>query len=341
VASDSLSQNEIDALLGGAARPAATAAPTPDTEQRPPSDPLAYDFRRPNRVPRDKRRSLDALYERCASSLAGWLVNRVRGTVELRLVRVESVTFGDLTASLPTPCASFTFEVKDTGGHHGLIDIGHEFAYFLVDRLFGGCGTPGLPNRSMTPIERMAVRVVADRALTSLQQAWQDHIAIELASVGFESIPEMLRVASREDPMLVATLEATAAEVRSQIVLGMPFAPLEPFFAATDAPDGRATGTPAEQQQNRELAERSLRGSRMWIAARLPEFHISMRELLALTTGSVLSTGLQRTAPLDVLVNTQRRFLATPGRLGSSLAVRLTAGVLPAPELDAIPLHRA
>jgi flagellar motor switch protein FliM len=343
VASDSLSQHDIDALLGGAARsdPAPTSPAASEPPPGTPTEAITYDFRRPHRISRDKRRALDAIYGQCASTLAGWLVNRVRSTVEIRLARVESMSFADLAASLPTPCASFTFEVKETGGQYGLIDVGHDFAFFLIDRLFGGTGTPAVPTRVMTPIERMAVRVVADRALSALQQVWAPHVSLELALAGYESIPEMLRLASREDPMLVATCETLASDVRSQLVVCMPFAPLDSFFALGQPSESRALGTPVEQAQNRELAERSLRGSRMWVSARLPEFHIAMRDLLGLTTGGVLSTGLPRSSPIDVMVNSQRRFTATPGRLGTSLAVRLHGGVLPAPEADAISIHRA
>jgi len=338
VASETLSQNEIDALLGGGGKAAVTAVIPPARDVL--ADAQVYDFRRPHRISKEKLRTLEAMYERFAKSMEGWLLGRVRGGVQLQLQSVEQFSFGEFTLSLPTPCASYTFELKQTGGQQGVIDFGHEFAYFLVDRLFGGSGAPGLPNRALTPIERMAVRIVADRVLTVLQEVWQDYLEMDLGLTGFESIPEILRIANREEPVLVANVEVTAAETRSLLLICLPFAVLERFFAGGSEQRSSVLGTPEEQQVNRDLAEHSLRGARIPVAARLPAFPLSMRELLGLSTGSVLNTGVARTAELDLIVGAQPRFKAAPGRIGPSLAVRLTDGLLPAPEPDTLPITR-
>ena len=337
MASESLSQNEIDALLGGSASKATKPAAAPKAPQ---TETQVYDFRRPNRISKEKLRSLEAIYERFSKSLESWLLGRVRGGVQLQLQSVEHFSFGEFTLSLPTPCAAYTFEVANSVGHHCVIDFGHEFAYFLVDRLFGGGGTPAIPSRSLTPIERMAVRVVADKVISVIQEVWQDYVELDANLVGFESIPEILRVANREDPVLVANVEVTAADTRSLLLICLPFAVLEKFFAggAEGRPESHATT--AERAASRDVAEGSVRGVRTPIAARLPAFQVTMRELLELAPGKVLSTPIQSTAPLEVFVGTQRRFLATPGRLGGALAVRLTDGLLEPPEPDAIPLSR-
>ena len=330
MASETLSQNEIDALLGGGGSGSATvAAPVAHDSQ---SDAQIYDFRRPHRISKEKLRTLEAMYERLAKSLEGWLLGRVRGGVQLTLQSVEQFSFGEFTLSLPTPCASYTFEVRESGGQQGVIDFGHDFAYFLVDRLFGGSGTPALLNRALTPIERMAVRVVADRVLSVVQEVWQDYVQLELSYTGFESIPEILRIATREDPVLVANIEVAAVDSRSLLVICLPFAVLERFFAGGSETRVAALGTPQERADSRELAEHSVRGTRVAVIARLPDFRISARELLGLSAGSVLSTGISRTADLDVTLGSQRRFRAAPGRIGPSLAVRLTDGLLSAPE---------
>jgi flagellar motor switch protein FliM len=338
VTSETLSQNEIDALLGGGGR--AAAAVVAPVVRDAMTEAQIYDFRRPHRISKEKLRTLEAMYERFAKSLEGWLLGRVRGGVQLALQSVEQFSFGEFTLSLPTPCASYTFEVLETGGQHGVVDFGHEFAYFLVDRLFGGSGAPALPERALTPIERMAVRVAADRVLTVLQEVWQDYIEMEFSLVGFESIPEILRIANREDPVLVANIEVTTAETRSLLLVCLPFTVLERFFAGGTERRAAMLGTPVEQETNRTSAETSVRGTRVFVSARLPEFRISMRELLSLSSGSILSTGVPRNAELDLNVGGQRRFGATPGRVGGSLAVKVVDSLAPAPDPDTLSLFR-
>ena len=339
MASESLSQNEIDALLGSASAPPAAVADIPAAEPVA-GESQVYDFRRPNRVSKDKLRSLEAVYERFAKSLENWLLSRLRGGLQVRLRNVEHLSFGELTRALPTPCASYTFEIRETGGHHGLIDFGHEFAFFCVDRLFGGSAAPTMPARTLTPIERMAVRVVADRVMGLLQEVWEDYVTLDLQLTGFESIPEIMHLASPEDPMLLANIEVTAAETTSLLQVCLPFAVLEEFFTVGREERGPRQTPPAEREANRTHAEQMLRGAHTFVSARLPEFRLSMRELLSLSVGTVVQTGIARTASLDVYVGRQRRYHASPGRVGPSLAVRLTDGIHSAPEADAIPLNR-
>ena len=179
-----------------------------------------------------------------------------------------------------------------------------------------------------------------DRVLNVLQEVWQDYIEMDLSLTGFESIPEILRIANREDPVLVANIEVAAAETRSLLLVCLPFAVLERFFAGGQERRATMLGTPEEQVSNRDLAEYSVRGTRIPIAARLPSFNMNMRELLALSAGSVISTGLARNAELDVIVGAQPRFRASPGRIGPALAIRLTDGLHPAPETDTLPITR-
>ncbi|MBV6521247.1 MAG: Flagellar motor switch protein FliM [Gemmatimonadaceae bacterium] len=343
MASEPLSQNEIDALLGGvrasgAPVPVATAATaTAGTK----AGTQLYDFRRPHRISIDKLRSLEAMYERFSKSLEGWLLSRVRGHVQLTLQSVEQFSFGEFALSLPTPCSSYTFEILNSGGQQGVLDFGNEFAYFLVDRLFGGGVTSPTPGRALTPLERMAIRTVAERVLTIVSEVWQDYIEMDLELTGFESIPEILRVANREDPMLVANVEVIAGDTRSLLLICLPFAVLEKFFAGVSERRTTHLGSPEEQATNRIITEASLRGTRVAIAARLPQFRIALRELVSLATGSVIATGISRGADIDLLVGSQPRFRARPGRVGPSLAVRINEGVLPAPEQITIPFTRS
>jgi len=318
VASDTLSQNEIDALLGGSGR--ATAAVVPND----PRNVQVYDFRRPHRVSKERLRTLEAMYERLVKSLEGWLIGRVRGQVEIRLQSVEQYSFGEFTLSLPTPCASFLFDIKNSGGQQGVIDFGHEFAYYLVDRLFGGGAATTIMPRSLTPIERMAVRLVAERVTDLVGEIWADQVPLDLNLSGFESFPEIMQAVDRDQPVLVANLEISAGGLSSLVLICLPFSVLDKFFATSE--QKRVNNTPTSDEDRaryRELTELSLRATRVPVAARLPEFRMSMRDLSQLAVGSVLSTGVARDASLQVLVGGQERFTAAAGKVGRKLAVRV------------------
>jgi flagellar motor switch protein FliM len=335
VSSETLSQNEIDQLLGGGG---GTARSRAAANRGLPADVQVYDFSRPHRVSKDRMRSLEAIYERLVKSLESWLMGRVRGHVELRLQSVEQFSFGEFQLSLPTPCAAYIFEVHDSGGQQAVLDFGLPFAYFLVDRLFGGAGTTKVPDRALTPIERMALRTVADRVAQALAEVWQDNIALDLRLNGFESIPEILRAANREDPVLVANIDVSTGEMSSILTICLPFAVLESFFTSGAQRRADATlGSEREREVTREITESSLRATRLDLAARLPDFRLAMRDLAALRVGGVISTGIPTDVELEVRVNGNARFRAVPGRTGRKLALRIIETLHPADDATAAP----
>lgn len=329
-ASQQLSQSDIDRMMLGG------------QPERPPvphivTDVQVYDFRRPHRVSKERLRTLEAMYGRLVKSLEGWLMGRVRGVVDLRLQSVEQISFGEYILSLPTSCNSFIIDIKDRAGddavgEQAVIDIGRELAYFLVDRLFGGGAEATILDRAMTPIERLAVRVVAERVQSLVQEIWEDHVELELGVAGFESIPEIIQAAAREAPVLVTNIYASFAGTSSLISVALPLSVLEKFFVMGSS-KAMAHTPRRELPGQRVITEGALRATRVDVAARLPEFRLSMRDIAGLKVGSMLSTGIPVDSSVNLLVGNQPRFKTAPGRVGRKLAVRvmdaLTSDPLP------------
>ncbi len=255
----------------------------------------------------------------------------MRKQVELRLQSVEQFSFGEFTLSLPTPCASFGFDILNIEGQQGVIDVGHEFAYLLVDRFFGGGGQPASMHRALTPIERLAVRTVVERISVLLAETWQDYVELQLDITTFESFPDMVQGTGRSDPVLVANIEVAIGSETSMLLLCLPLAVLDKFFSSAEQQRVREmTGSEAERSATRRLTESALRATHADVAARLPAFQMQMRNLLNLPAGSILTTGLSTDTPLELHIGGQARFTASAGKLGSSMAVRLLDGPMAA-----------
>lgn len=329
--SQQLSQNDIDKLMLG-------VQPERPVVVRPLPDVQIYDFRRPHRVSKDRLRTLEAMYGRLVKSFEGWLMGRVRGVVELRLQSVEQLSFGEYVLSLPTSCNSFLLDIKDRAGddavgEQAVIDIGRELAYFLVDRLFGGGSEATILDRAMTPIERLAVRVVAERVMALVQEIWEDHVELELGLSGFESIPEIIQAAAREAPVLVTNIYASFAGTSSLVSIALPLSVLEKFFVAGTT--NSLTHTPRrEPAGQRVITEGALRATRVEVAARLPEFRLTMRDIAGLKAGSMLSTGIPIDSDVNLLVGNQARFKSSAGRVGRKLAVRVLDALTSEPLLS-------
>ncbi|HTR79918.1 MAG TPA: FliM/FliN family flagellar motor switch protein [Gemmatimonadaceae bacterium] len=327
-ASEPMSQTDIDRMLGG------QGSDLPREPRGLGDDIQAYDFRRPHRVSAERLRTLEAMYGRLVKSLEGWLMGRVRGVIDLRLQSVEQISFGEFVLSLPTNCNSFIVDVKDTDGDQALgeqcvIDIGRELAFFLVDRLFGGGADATVFDRPLTPIERLAIRVVGEKLMMMVSEIWHDHVALDMSIAGFESIRDIIQAAPREAPALVANIDAEFAGMSSLISISLPLSVLETFFVtAGGRPLSSATFRVRENPAQRVATEATLRATRIDVGARLPEFRLAMRDIAGLRVGSLLSTGIPVESHVNLLVGSQARFKTAPGRVGKKLAVRVLDSIM-------------
>ncbi|MEO7085043.1 MAG: FliM/FliN family flagellar motor switch protein [Gemmatimonadaceae bacterium] len=325
-----LSQSDIDRLMRGEIQvDRAQLRNAPEVQ--------IYDFQRPHRVSNDRQRTMEGMYGRLVKSFEGWLMGRVRGVVDLRLQSVEQIAFGEYALSLPPSCNSFILDIKDAEGDNAVgeqavIDIGRELAYFLVDRLFGGGADSTILDRALTPIERLAVRVVAERLMTLVAEIWRDHVELDLTLVGFESIPEIIQAAPREAPVLVANIDASFAGITSLVSISLPLSVLEKFFVSGGA-DNPGAKNRDQNAGSRIITEDALRSTRVRVAARLPDFRLTMREIAGLKVGAMLATGIPTDSTVNLFVGDQNRFRTAAGRVGRKLAVRvldpLTAEPLP------------
>jgi flagellar motor switch protein FliM len=174
----------------------------------------------------------------------------------------------------------------------------------------------------------MALRSVADKITGLLQEIWSDHVPMDLHISGFESSPEILQVINREDPVLVANLEFSAAGVSSLLLLCLPFSVLDKFFTSGGQQRGAALTTSAEEREfTRHQSETSLRLTKVALTARLPDFTMSMRDVAGLSAGMIIPTGIPTDTRVIVRAGTQERFLGSPGRMSGNLAVRVVDAV--------------
>jgi flagellar motor switch protein FliM len=322
MSSQTLSQQEIDLLFsGGEAKP----APAPARQQK--HDIQVYDFRRPNLISKEKLRGLEAMYGGLAKTLESWMSARVRGQIELQLEGVEQLSFGEFVLSLGNPCSSFVYEVSDCS-QQAVIDFGRDFAFFIVDRLLGATGNPYVPERALTPLERMIVRIVADRVAEQLQEAWADHIRLTLKMSRFESMPDMLQAANREDPVLVANVTARVAGTESPLLLCLPFTVLEKHFSSSGKQRPRTTAESSPERRVERLAiDTTVRGVTLQATARTPVFTVQLADLAALVPGGVMQTGLAHNGEIILCIEDQPRFRGSAGRSGNALAVRIEESI--------------
>ena len=313
---DVFSQKDIDSLLKGA-----TPIVAPDS----PVEIIPYNFLRPPRIAKDRQALLNGLYQRIAVSLQALFSSRLRTSVDVILGSVEQATFAEFIFSLATPCAAYVFDLGDKVGGQAVLDLGTDFSYHLIDRLFGGPGEEQDIKRPLTLLERAVVRGVADKVWDLVQEAWADHLAFLPEYTGFESSPDALQVANREDNVLVSNIEVRTGAFSGLITMCIPLLSLEPFLQEKPTRHFHSVKTtPAEREEARRTIEDSLRASRLEVQARFPLFQLRARDVGRLEVGQVIHTGHPSDVPVELHVRGQRRFLGTLGQSRRYVGLRIS-----------------
>lgn len=318
---DVFSQADVDSLLKGAPPVAAAEGHL---------EVIPYNFLRPPRIARDRQALLNGIYQRITVSLQSLFSSRLRTAVDVTLASVEQATFAEFIFSLATPCAAYVFALGDRVGGQGVLDLGTAFSYYLIDRLFGGPGEPAEINRPLTLLERGVVRGVADKVWGLVQEAWADHLVFQPEYGGFESSPDALQVANREDNVLVSNIEVRSGPFNGLITICIPLLSLESFLQEKPTRHFHSVRTtPAERDTARRAIEHTLRGARLEVRARFPLFQLRAADLGHLEVGQVIHTGHPSDVSVELLVRGQRRFLGTLGQSRRYVGLRISHALEP------------
>lgn len=310
-----LSQKDVDSLLKGG------AAAKPKKQKK--IDVIPYNFRRPPRISKDKQATLESIYGRFAMALQTMLATHTRTPTDVVVGSVEQATFAEFTFSLADPCAAFVFNLSENSPDSGVIDFGTDFAYYLVDRLFGGPGESSDITRATTPLERLVLRGIILKVLGLMGETWQEHLVLRPTEIVFESTPEAMQVVEREDNVLVANLEVRSGSFGGWLSVCLPLAALENFLQANSS---RATRRPRQARTagEEQLVEQGVRGANLPVAARFPVFRLAMKDISNLQPGTVIHTGSGLEEPVEVHVSGRPRFRGAVGRVRQRIGLQIT-----------------
>jgi len=312
---DVFSQKDIDSLLKGASPVAPADGPI---------EVIPYNFLRPPRIAKDRQALLNGIYQRIAVSLQALFSSRLRTSVDVSLSSVEQATFAEFIFSLATPCAAYVYELGDKIGGQAALDLGTDFSYYLLDRLFGGPGEAQDIKRPLTLLERTVVRGMADKIWGLVEEAWVEHLHFIPSYTSFESSPDALQIANREDNVLVANIEVRTGSFSGLITMCLPLLSLEGFLQEKPARMLNNTrGSPTERTVARSTIEQSLRGARIGITARFPPFFLRAGDLASLRVGQVIHTGHPSDVPVEVHVRGHRQFLGVLGQRRQYVGLRI------------------
>jgi len=316
-----LSQEEIDSVFRSLR----------DTQEK--RDPAAsaqpYDFRRPDRIPKDQLRAIHLLHESFARSLASSLSAYLRAYVTVNLISVEQLSFMEFSQCLPSPTITVCLDLKPYDGS-AVLEINPSLAFPILEMMLGGkaAGQPPV-NREITEIEKKILDGILRIILHDLREAWAAVAPLSFDVESYETEPQLLQILAPNEAVVAISMEVRVGENAGMLNIGIPSITVKMLRQKFDQQWALRKSETSEAAQQRIF--KLVQAANIILDTRLNGNTLRVEDMLNLKAGDTLVFDYPITRPLEVELNGKRRFLGEIADNGRKRAVVLGDLLLPQP----------
>lgn len=332
---DVLDQSEVDALLAAVDTGEVDDSPGDlqifsrtrksfeGVEVRP------YDFKRPERVSKDQMRSLHTMHESFARNFGAALSGFMRTIVEVKVSACEQMTYSEFVSGLPNP-TSFNLLTAEPLEGRVCLEISPLIIYPIIDRLLGGTNAElFIPQRPLTVIETRLMTKVIDRAIEALKDAWRSVKVLDFKLTVSESNPQLVLIVAPNEVVVVVGFEMKMSNRAGTMNLCFPYAVIEPVMEALSSQTWFNTGKQTGTKESAEQIESQLNRATLSVTGLLAETTITLRDLINLEVGDLISTEKPAVDPVVLCVEGEKKLLASVGQVKGTKALRVSRPVTP------------
>jgi flagellar motor switch protein FliM len=316
-----LSQEEIDALLTTVSTGDANKEEGPAVDDKLRSI-IAYDFKHPNRVSKDQIRTLENLHDNFAGHYGSALSAILRSIVDVDLVSVDQITYSEFIMSLVTPSCTYTYAAPPMDGAC-LLDMNPTLTFSLIDRMFGGRGKILETDRELTGIERTVMGRLVARLYRDLTKAWENIVKIDISQLSFETNPQFIQIVPPGETVVVVSFQVKVFQSTGLLTICYPYVSLESIISKLSAQNWIDATKKKNAATDRSVNVRNLNAVDADLSVQLLNVDLRLREFLELKVGDVIPAEKRIHQPVDVYINTRKKYLAKPGLSGKKRAIQI------------------
>jgi len=288
-----LSQQEIDAVFQ-------------KQERRRESPAVHFDFRRPDRIPKSQVRAIHLLHDTFARNLVSSLSVYLRSYLTVNLVSVEQLSYAEFLDGLPSPTCMVSLGLRPYDGN-GVLELNPSLVFPVIEMLLGGSGRCSPPlQRDITEIEQKLLDGLIRIILNDLQEAWKGVTAVDFTSESMETEPQLLHILAPNEAVVAIGVEVRIGDAVGMMNIALPSIVIKMMRQKFDQQWSMRKTRASENEQARVL--KLLREAVISLEARLEGPAISVRDLLRLEEGQVLTFDFPVGRPIGLLANELRKF---------------------------------
>jgi len=320
--SEVLSQSEIDALLS------ALSTGELDVEEMKTEEKAKkikiYDFKRPDKFSKDQIRTLQMLHDSFARLMTTSLSAQLRTMVQIQVVSVEQLTYEEFVRSIPTLTTLTIFEMAPLEGS-GILELGPNITFPVIDRLLGGPGYAPDKARELTDIEEIIIGKVINKMLDNFQESWKNVVEMNVSLKSIETNPQFVQIVPPNDMVVLITFNGVIGRNEGIMTICLPYIVLEPILSKLSAHYWFSSTRKETTTEHLSLIKKKIEKAKIPVAVELGGTVIPIQDLLQLQVGDVLPLDASLDRELDVKIGTRTKFKGRPGLVGNKVAIQITS----------------
>ncbi len=312
-----LSQEEIDALLANVSMETSF-----EEEEKSRKKVTVYDFKHPNLVSKEQLRLLETIHEGFARNFSVFLSAQLRMIVEMNLLAIDQIMYSEFVMSIAPPSCIYVCKAENPSSPF-VLEMNSQLAIFIVERLFGGPGSPSMESRPISVIEQKVMLRVINRLLEEVIKNWEIISHFDAAVERYESNPEFVQIVPSSEPVIVVSFEIKIHGHSTLMNICYPYMWVSSIISSPEVQERMLFGNKEATSEEKSIIQENLLQTPIDLSVLLGHAHITIKDFLDLQTGDVIQLENRTDSLLPILINKKHAFNGVVGLRKNHLAVRI------------------
>jgi flagellar motor switch protein FliM len=283
MASDFLSQDEVDALLKG------VTGETDEPEATGDDDRGVHNYRlgTQERIVRGRMPTLELVNERFARYLRIGLFNYMHRTTDISVGPIRVQKYSEFIRNLVVPTNLNLVAAKPLRGT-SLFVIDPNLVFLVVDNMFGGDGRvhTRVEGRDFTPTEQRIIQGLLGVIFAEYSRSWKPVYDISFEYIRSEMNSQFANIATPSEIVISTTFSLEFGGTAADMHICFPYSMIEPIrdlLYSSMQSDQLST-----DQRWTVMLRRQLKDAEVEIAANIATTTVTLRQILNMKTGDII-----------------------------------------------------
>lgn len=282
---------------------------------------MTYDFRRPDRIPKDQLREIHLLHENFCRNLAGSLSAYLRAYVTVNLISVLQLSYSEFLQCFPSPTSISILSLRPFEGK-GVLELNPTLVFPIIEILMGGQGKPSsTPKREITEIEQSILEGALRLTIRDLREAWTSVAQFDLSLEKSETEPQLVQTLSPNEAVVAVGVEVKVGDCVGMLNFGVPAIIIKMLRQQFDQRWNRRHSPPSREELRRTFS--LVEPVPVLADALLDGATIALRSLIRMQVGDVIALDHPIDRPIQVTMAGKEKYTAHIATVGKKKAIQI------------------